>query len=76
MLLLEAGGCGVVGCEAGGGLVFGVLDFGVVDAEGGAVGVEFRAVFGLEVDGHVFWEGEDFESEVAGGLAALVNCAL
>ena len=46
---------------------FGVLDFGVVDAEGGAVGVEFRAVLGLEVDGHVFLEGEDFEAEVAGG---------
>ena len=43
------------------------MDFGVVDAEGGAVGVEFRAVLGLEVDGHVFLEGEDFESEVARG---------
>jgi len=66
-LLLEAGGCGVVGCELGGGLGFGVLDFGVFDAEGGAVGVKFGAVFGFEVDGHVFLEGEDFESEVAGG---------
>ena len=66
-LLLEAGGCGVVGCEAGGGLGFGVLDFGVVDAEGGAVGVEFWSVLGLEVDGHVLLEGEDFEAEGAGG---------
>ena len=50
-----------------GGWRFGVLDFGVVDAEGGAVGVEFWAVFGLEVDGYVFLEREDFESKVAGG---------
>ena len=46
---------------------FGVLDFGVVNAEGGAVGVEFGAVLGLEVDGHVFLEGEDFKEEVTGG---------
>ena len=66
-LLLEEGGCGVIGCETGGGLVFGVLDFGVVDAEGDSIGVEFRAVLGLEVDGHVFLEWEDFEAEVTGG---------
>jgi hypothetical protein len=66
-LLLEAGEGGVIGREAGGGLGFGVLDFGVIDAEGGAVGVEFRAMLGLKVDGHVFLEGEDFEAEITGG---------
>lgn len=66
-LLLEAGEGGVIGREAGGGLGFGVLDFGLVDAKSRAIGIEIGAVHGFEVDGHVFLEGEDFEAEVAGG---------